>query len=109
MAAIVTTAVVIVILASIRNGRETQTGQFTRSAEEVASHSTDSAVSPKTQHAELTPLPKAVPVSPSARQKIKNTTADQHERVVLNIRLPESGTRMIWILDSSFQLDGGVQ
>jgi hypothetical protein len=34
---------------------------------------------------------------------------EEPERIVLNFRLPESGTRMIWIMDSSFNLNGGVE
>jgi hypothetical protein len=36
-------------------------------------------------------------------------TEEKHERVVLNFRLPESGARMIWIMDSSFQFNGDEQ
>jgi hypothetical protein len=32
---------------------------------------------------------------------------DERDRLVLNFVLPESGVRMIWILDRSFQVDGG--
>jgi hypothetical protein len=35
--------------------------------------------------------------------------AKEPERIVLNFVLPESGARMIWIIDSQFDLDGGVQ
>jgi hypothetical protein len=110
MAAISTITVVIIIFASIRTERGTQPGKFTRSAEKVISHSTDSVATPKTQPVDLAPLPKAVAVRrSSARPKIGNMAADQHERVVLNFRLPESGAQMIWIMDSNFQLDGGTQ
>jgi hypothetical protein len=35
--------------------------------------------------------------------------AEEPERVVLNFTLPESGARMIWIMDSRFNLNGGVE
>lgn len=40
--------------------------------------------------------------------------ADSHktdgpDRIVLNFALPESGVRMIWILDKNFHLDGGTE
>ena len=32
---------------------------------------------------------------------------DQPDRVVMNFVLPDSGVRMIWIMDKNFKLDGG--
>jgi len=109
IAAISTTAVAIIILVTIRNGRETQLQQVTALRGRETSQFIDSTASPKTQSVDSASLPKVAPARRSSRRKPGKTVADQYERVVLNFRLPESGTQMIWILDSRFQLDGGAQ
>jgi hypothetical protein len=47
--------------------------------------------------------------NPAAPQPTSKPPKKEHERVVLNFRLPESGARMIWIMDSSFQFNGDEQ
>jgi hypothetical protein len=63
-------------------------------------------------------VPAAVPrvqAPPSAaraavRKPVRTSrTAPRHERLVLNFVLPDSGVRMIWIMDSKFKLDGGTE
>jgi hypothetical protein len=46
---------------------------------------------------------------PAAPKRTSKPPEEEHERVVLNFRLPESGARMIWIMDSSFQINGDEQ
>lgn len=46
---------------------------------------------------------------PIRRAKVPVAHAEEPERVVLNFILPKTGARMIWIMDSSFQFDGGVK
>jgi hypothetical protein len=58
---------------------------------------------------EATPLPKPKPVKKHISSPRAGDSAEEHERIVINFRLPESGARMIWVIDSSFQLDGGVK
>jgi hypothetical protein len=51
--------------------------------------------------------------SKSVKKRIRplraGAPAEEQERVVLNFTLPESGARMIWIIDSRFNLNGGIQ
>jgi hypothetical protein len=58
---------------------------------------------------EAAPVLKAGPVKKIAAPRRASAPAKDYERVVLNFRLPESGARMIWIMDSRFNLNGGVQ
>ena len=43
----------------------------------------------------------------SLPREAPSVPARASERVVLDFILPETGVRMIWIMDSSFQFDGG--
>jgi hypothetical protein len=58
---------------------------------------------------EATPLPKPKLVKKHIASPRAGDSAEEHERIVLNFKLPESGARMIWVIDSRFQLDGGVK
>jgi hypothetical protein len=58
---------------------------------------------------ETPPLPKPKPVKKHIALLRAAASAEEHERIVLNFKLPESGARMIWVIDSRFQLDGGVK
>ena len=51
----------------------------------------------------------AVPARVAIRRPVRRTgrPGRQHERLVLNFVLPDSGVRMIWVMDSEFKLDGG--
>ena len=46
------------------------------------------------------------PVNKNVTLKQANALAKQPVRIVLNFKLPDSGARMIWTMDSSFQLGG---
>jgi hypothetical protein len=46
---------------------------------------------------------------PSRRVKTQIAQVREPERVILNFTLPETGASMIWIMDSSFHFDGGVE
>jgi hypothetical protein len=50
----------------------------------------------------------AAAVHAALRKPVRRSTrpAPRHERLVLNFVLPDSGVRMIWIMDSEFKLDG---
>lgn len=49
------------------------------------------------------------PVNKHEAQFQASAPVEEPERIVLNFRLPESGARMIWIMDSRFHLNGGVE
>ena len=51
-----------------------------------------------------------LPAGTTARRSASATPRRPgHDRLVVNLVLPESGVRMIWVLDSDFRLDGGNQ
>jgi hypothetical protein len=59
---------------------------------------------------DMPPVPLAKPVRrPAAPKRTIKPPEKEHERVVLNFKLPESGARMIWVMDSSFQFNGDEQ
>jgi|WetSurSiteA1Bulk_404760.scaffolds.fasta_scaffold14235_3 hypothetical protein len=56
--------------------------------------------------------PQAAKLKPAKRSiapKRERAPAEEPERIVLNFTLPESGARMIWIMDSRFHLEGDNQ
>lgn len=55
---------------------------------------------------------KSAPRAPAGGQPVKASKqpADETpERIVMNFQLPETGVRMIWILDKNFDLNGGTE
>lgn len=57
---------------------------------------------PRVEPPPAQPAPRVAPL-PAA------PVPDVPERIVVQMRLPESGTRMIWIKDSRFDISGGLQ
>ena len=57
--------------------------------------------------------PKAIAPKPVDKQAAKIQAEEvldiEPERIVLNFILPDSGARMIWIMDSRYNFDGGVE
>lgn len=64
--------------------------------------------SPARRHAVRKPAVLAQAVAPSAPSEPPER-AEEHERIVLNFTLPESGAQLIWIIDSNFNLNGDIQ
>ncbi len=83
---------------------------------------------PKTEGQVQSPLPTALPgavdhpleakpaeIAQSPRAAVRRRQppvaapgrSDQPDRVVMNFVLPDSGVRMIWIMDKNFKIDGG--
>lgn len=57
----------------------------------------------------FTQIPLRAAKRSARRAKVPGASAREPERVVLNFVLPKTGAQMIWIMDSSFQFDGGVK
>ena len=48
-------------------------------------------------------------IGKSRKPALQAVPAEDPDRLVLNFVLPESGVRMIWILDKDFQLNGEIE
>jgi hypothetical protein len=97
------------VLALIWSGREARMNQ-------VAALAPPNVFSPaRTTHqiakplVEMTTAPTPKPAKRSLVSVRARGSVEEPERIVLNFTLPESGARMIWIMDSRFHLDGGVE
>jgi len=103
------TFAILIALARLWNGRETHIQQVSAPAAKSASQPPAAAAQvaipgiKSMQTAHLKTLRRHV--APARASK----SHGEPERIVLNLRLPESGARMIWIMDSRFHLDGGVE
>ena len=64
---------------------------------------------PAKPHIETPQVPEPKSVNNHIAQVEANLQDEEPERIVLNFRLPESGARMIWIMDSRFNFNGGVE
>jgi hypothetical protein len=108
-AAATTMLVVAVVLALIWSRREARMEQAAELVPPNVSHpalATNQIVNPLFETT-TSPTPKPVkrrPVPARARGSV-----EEPERIILDFPLPESGARMIWIMDSRFHLDGGVE
>jgi hypothetical protein len=102
------------------SGRENYTGvakpvfiQTTRQEGAVSSRKAIPAMGshPRDTRAAVALKPRAISKNTPAksrRQPVDNHQADP-DRLVLDFVLPESGVRMIWILDKDFQLNGEIE
>jgi hypothetical protein len=107
--AVAATLAAVIALVWLWDGRETHIHQVSAPAAKHASHPTEAV----TQMA----IPSIKSIQAANLKKITrrvapmrmNKSQEELERIVLNFRLPESGARIIWIMDSKFHLDGGVE
>lgn len=103
------TIVVIAALVWIWNGRETQMEQVSKPAPQKISSPAITEKQPAKPHVETPQAPEPKPVNKHITQIQASAPVEEPERIVLNFRLPESGARMIWIMDSRFNFNGGVE
>ena len=86
-------------------------------AEQIVSSVSESTLEPVTENVSLPPVD---PVNPQQSDVVNKpvvlpiqvsapTQEKERERIVLNFDLPESGARLIWIIDSPSNMDGDMQ
>jgi hypothetical protein len=104
------TIVALVGLIWIWGGRETSIEQVSTSIPKNVSRPAIAAIQIIKPLVDTPPVAMAKPVRRlAAPKRTSKPPEEEHERVVLNFKLPESGARMIWIMDSSFQFNGDEQ
>ena len=103
------TIVVIAALVWIWSGREPQTEQVSGPPPQEISRPDIAAKQTAEPFVETPQVPEPGPVNKHIAQIQSSAPAEEPERIVLNFRLPESGARMIWIMDSRFNFNGGVE
>lgn len=103
------TIVVIAALVWIWSGPETKIKQVSAPAPRKISSPAVAEKQPDKPHLETPQVPEPKPVNKHIAQIQASALAEEPERIVLNFRLPESGARMIWIMDSRFHLNGGAE
>ena len=108
-AAAASTIVVIAALVWIWSGRKTQMEQVSTPAPQKISSPAIAEKQPVKPHVETPQVSEPKPVNKHIAQIQASAPMEEPERIVLNFRLPESGARMIWIMDSRFNLNGGVE
>jgi hypothetical protein len=108
-AAVATTVATVVFLAWIWIGRETRVAQIAEPAPQNVSRPAIAANQTVKPPVEAPQEVKLKPVKRHIAPKRERASAEEPERIVLNFKLPESGARMIWIMDSRFHLEGDNQ
>ena len=102
-------AVAMAALVWIWNGRETLIEQIPEPAPQKISRPAIAEKQTAKPPVETPQIPKPKPVNKPLAQIQTSEPVEEPERIVLNFRLPESGARMIWIMDSRFNFNGGVE
>ncbi len=108
-AAAATTIVAVAFLTWLWSGRETSIEQVSPIAPQNASRPAVAADQTTKLLIETAPERKPKPVKRQSAPAQASASVKEPERIVLNFTLPESGARMIWIMDSRFQLEGDDQ
>jgi hypothetical protein len=108
-AAAATTVVAMAVLVWIWSGRETRDEQVAAPAPQNVSRPAVGANQTIKPLIETPPTSKPRLFKRHFAPKRASAPADEPERIVLNFKLPESGARMIWIMDSRFHLEGDTQ
>jgi hypothetical protein len=101
------TAVVMVALVWIWSGRDGHIAQISAPAPPKISHPAITVAEIDEPPVETPHVLNPKPVNKHVAQIPVIAPVEEPERIVLNFRLPESGARMIWIMDSRFHLNGG--
>jgi hypothetical protein len=86
--------------------------QSTRQEKGASGRDVPAIVSPGQDVRASVPRPKPGPkrsIGKSRKPTLQAPTSESPDRLVLNFVLPESGVRMIWILDKDFQLNGEIE
>lgn len=102
-------AVVIAALVWIWSGHEMHVTQVSEPDSPKISDSATVFVETVKPHVETPQVIKPKPVDKQVAHIQTGATDAEPEHIVLNFTLPESGARMIWIMDSRFYFDGGVE
>jgi hypothetical protein len=85
-------------------------GQRTREApRETARAVVPAPLAPSLSHAAVPAATQARPPLAAHRRTKPREQAVRSSRLVLNFVLPQTGVRMIWIMDKKFDLDGGTE
>lgn len=101
------TMAVIAALVWIWGGPETQIKKVSAPAPRKISSPAMAEKQPANPHVETPQAPEPKHVHKHVAQIAPSALVEEPERIVLNFRLPESGARMIWIMDSRFNFNGG--
>jgi hypothetical protein len=108
-AAAASTVVAIAALILIWSGRDPRIDQVVAPAPQHVSPPAAAANQTTNPHVATQPALNPKPFREHIVSKRERAQAEEPERIVLNFTLPESGARMIWIIDSNFRLNGGVE
>ena len=107
LAAVATAVVIVVVGILIWSRQAARIERVSAPARQIVPRPAVAENQAAVPHVETPPLPKSKPVKKHIASAPAGVSTEEYERIVLNFTLPESGARMIWVIDSRFNFDGG--